>query len=280
MISSSTGGNAFLKLKVGRQLYLSNKACKECVEEDGLEELWITILPETRVMTFPYGGKMRTVRTRVMEEYETVDGELEEVSRNFVADCNPMHDVYYFGEEVFDGDGNPLPDAWLAGVDGAKPGILMPDRAYLLGSRYFQEFAPNAKDRGEHTSLGFDVEVPAGYVQELRRGDRNIAAGTGQRVAEDLLPERRHDAGRRPRADQGFRQRGVALGQRLTAIHKRGQSPLEGDVPFVAQGSHHSKGVRPLFIQSSSRRSFQFHHLRRSGFGSGVRAAYVAQRNV
>ena len=159
---SSTGGNAFLKLKVGRQLYLSNKACKECVKEDGLEELWITILPETRVVTFPYGGQMRTVRTRVLEEYETVDGELEEVSRNFVADCNPMHDVYYFGEEVFDGDGNPQDDAWLAGVDGARPGILMPDRAYLLGSRYFQEFAPNAKDRGEHTSLGFDVEVPAG----------------------------------------------------------------------------------------------------------------------
>ena len=54
---SSTGGNAFLKLKVNRQLYLSNKACKECVEEDGLEELWITILPETRVVTFPYGGQ-------------------------------------------------------------------------------------------------------------------------------------------------------------------------------------------------------------------------------
>ena len=97
-----------------------------------------------------------------MEEYETEDGELEEVSKNFVADCNPMHDVYYFGEDVFDGDGNPLPDAWLAGKDGARPGILMPDRAYLLGSRYFQEFAPNAKDRGEHTSMGFEVEVPAG----------------------------------------------------------------------------------------------------------------------
>ena len=159
---ASTGGNAFLRLDVNRQLYLSNKRCQECVREDGLVELWITILPETRVITFPYGGKLRTVRARVMEEYETEDGELEEVSKNFVADCNPMNDVYYFGEDVFDGDGNPLPDAWLAGKDGAKPGILLPDRAYLLGSRYFQEFAPNAKDRVEHTSLGFEVEVPAG----------------------------------------------------------------------------------------------------------------------
>lgn len=159
---ASQGGNAFFKLQVNRQLYLSNKACKECVKEDGLEELWITVLPETRVVTFPYGGKSYTVRTRVLEEYETVDGELEEVSKNFVADCNPMNDVYYFGEDVFDGDGNPEDDAWLAGKDGAKPGILMPDRAYLLGSRYFQEFAPNAKDRAEHTSMGFEVDVPAG----------------------------------------------------------------------------------------------------------------------
>ena len=38
----------------------------------------------------------------------------------------------------------------------------MPDRAFLLGSRYYQEFAENARDRAEHTSMGIDVEVPAG----------------------------------------------------------------------------------------------------------------------
>ena len=97
-----------------------------------------------------------------------------------------MNDVYYFGEDVFDGDGNPLPDAWLAGKDGAKPGILMPDRAYLLGSRYFQEFAPNAKDRGEHTSMGFEVEVPAGTFQ-MRRSDRNFATGARARITEDRI---------------------------------------------------------------------------------------------
>jgi hypothetical protein len=159
------GGNAFLRLEPGRQLYLSNKFCEDCVKEDGLVELWITVLRKTREVTFPHGGKLRTVRTRVMEEYESVDGELEEVSNNFIADCDPMNDVYYFGEDTFDGDGNMEPDSWLAGRDGAKPGILMPDRAYLLGSRYFQEFAPNARDRAEHTSMGFEAEVPAGTFQ-------------------------------------------------------------------------------------------------------------------
>lgn len=156
------GGNAFLRLELGRQLYLSNKFCDDCVDEDGLVELWITVLPETRVISFVHAGNLRTVRTRVLEEYESEDGELVEVSKNFVADCDPMNDVYYFGEDVFDGDGKPLPDAWLAGRNGAKPGILLPDRAFVLGSRYFQEFAPNARDRAEHTSMGFEVEVPAG----------------------------------------------------------------------------------------------------------------------
>jgi hypothetical protein len=161
----STGGNAFLKLQVNRQLYLSNERCVDDGECDELEELWITMLPETHEITFNHGSKTITVRARVMEEYETADGEVEEISRNYVADCNPMNDVYYFGEDVEDGDGNPLPDAWLAGRDGARPGILMPDRAFLLGSRYYQEIAPNAKDRGEHTSMGFEVEVPAGVFR-------------------------------------------------------------------------------------------------------------------
>lgn len=161
----ASGGNAFMRLQVGRQLYLSNQRCVDDGECDELEELWITMLPETRVINFEYGGHERTVRARVMEEYETVDGEVEEISHNYVADCDPMNDVYYFGEDVEDGDGNPLDDGWLAGVDGARPGILMPDRAFLLGSRYYQELARNAKDRGEHTSMGIEVEVPAGVFR-------------------------------------------------------------------------------------------------------------------
>ena len=160
-----SGGNAYFRLKEGRQLYLNNARCVDEGDCDELEELWITMLPATRSIAFQYGGKPITVRARVMEEYETVDGEVEEISRNYVASCEPMNDVYYFGEDVEDGDGNPLPDAWLAGRDGARPGILMPDRAFLLGSRYYQEIAPNAKDRGEHTSMGFEVEVPAGVFR-------------------------------------------------------------------------------------------------------------------
>ena len=160
------GGNAFIKLQPGRQLYLNNRRCMNNGGCEEFVELWITMLDDVRVIKFFDHGNTRYARTRVMQEYETVDGELDEVSRNYVANCAPMNDVYYFGEDVEDGDGNRLPDSWLSGIDGARPGILLPDRAFLLGSRYYQEIAPNAKDRSEHTSMGFVVGVPAGRFKD------------------------------------------------------------------------------------------------------------------
>lgn len=160
------GGNSFIRLSPGRQLYLNNQRCVNDGGCDEFVELWITMLDDTRVIQFTDRGTARSARTRVMQEYETVDGELDEVSRNYVANCAPMNDVYYFGEDVEDGDGNPLPDAWLAGRNGARPGILLPDRAFLLGSRYYQEIAENARDRSEHTSMGFTVDLPAGRFRD------------------------------------------------------------------------------------------------------------------
>jgi hypothetical protein len=161
----SSGINPYFRLTPGRQLYLSNLRCRQAGNCDELVELWITVLPETRKIQFEHDGRRMNVRARVVEEYETADGEVEEVSRNYYASCLPMNDVYYFGEDVFDGDGEPLPDAWLAGRAGARPGIIMPDPAFLLGSRYYQEVAPNAQDRAEHTSMDFEVEVPAGVFR-------------------------------------------------------------------------------------------------------------------
>jgi hypothetical protein len=89
------------------------------------------------------------------------------------------------------GEGHRLPDSWLAGRHGARPGILMPDRAFLLGSRYYQEFADNAKDRAEHTAMGLEIEVPAGVfhgcvevteTSPLEPGEeapKNYCPGTG-----------------------------------------------------------------------------------------------------
>lgn len=151
--------NRYFPLEVSKVWNLSNAACVDDGDCDELEEVRITVLNETEMV----GGTM----TRVVEEREWIEGELTEVSRNFYVECLGTEDVYYFGEDVEDGDGNPLPDGWRAGVDDASPGIIFPGGAFLLGARYFQEIAPGvAMDRAEHMEMGLDVTVPAGSFSD------------------------------------------------------------------------------------------------------------------
>jgi len=164
LFANSTDGvpasiNAYFPLVVDSQSFLSNLACVNEGECDELEEVLITVLSETETVV--------GIETRVVEEREWTDGELVEISRNFYAECIGSGDVFYFGEDVLDGDGEPLPDGWRAG-DGegeekARPGIIMPGGSFLLGARYFQEYAPGlALDRGEHVEMGLSFEDPYG----------------------------------------------------------------------------------------------------------------------
>lgn len=163
------GGNAYFDLTPGNVLVLDNQACVDDGECDEFEDVTITVTDEVRDITFEIDGAQTTVTTRVIEERENADGELAEISRNFFATCAPMGDVYYFGEDVEDYEDGEIvgsSGAWLAGVDGARPGIIMPDRAFLLGSRYFQEVAPDvALDRAEHVAQDLSVEVPGGNFE-------------------------------------------------------------------------------------------------------------------
>jgi hypothetical protein len=161
---SHTGGNAYFRLDGGRQLIFEGE------DEGELLELWITVLDETRWIDFETaGGATLWVKTRVVEEREWVDDELVEISRNFFARCRETSDVYYFGEDVDiyeDGEIVSHEGAWLAGVDEAQPGLIMPG-TFLLGSRYDQETAPDvAMDRAEHVAMGLEIEVPAGIFDD------------------------------------------------------------------------------------------------------------------
>jgi hypothetical protein len=164
------GGNAFFDLTEGRQLYLSNQQCFAAGKCDELEELWITVLGETRTIVLTDDGHKRRIKTRVVEEMETADGELVEISRNFFATCRPANDVYYFGEEVDiyeDGKVVSHDGQWLAGKHKAEPGIIMPDSGFLLGARYYQELAPGvALDRAEHVAFDLEIQTPAGAFDD------------------------------------------------------------------------------------------------------------------
>jgi len=158
------GRNAYFSLIPGDQLVLSG-------EEDEEEfVVQITVLQQKRTITFTTeNGKKLRIKTRVVEEREWEDDELIEVSRNYFAICDQTGDVFYFGEAVDiyeDGEIVGHDGAWLAGVGGAQPGILMPGR-YLLGARYYQEIAPGvALDRGENTAMGLTITTPAGTFHD------------------------------------------------------------------------------------------------------------------
>ena len=180
------GFNPYFPLKPGFQRVL------ELEEEEMSVE---TVLCETK--TINLNGrriKTRVYEERAMEWEEGEDGEpgewiTVEISRNFVAICKKTNDVFYFGEwsrdceDGFD-ENDECEDesnegSWEAGVDGAKPGILMPG-TFMLGAKYFQEIAPpNAVDRGENAAMGLDwpEEGDPEYTDCVQVFDTNPAEG-------------------------------------------------------------------------------------------------------
>ena len=150
----STGRNPFFVLEPGYQLVL----------EHGDEQLLVTVLGDTRVVD--------GVTTRVVEERESKAGRLVEVSRNYFAISGRTNSVYYFGEDVDmyrDGRIVSHEGAWLAGVEGARAGLMMPGLP-LVGARYYQELAPGvAMDRARIVRLDDAVATPGGSFRQVLR---------------------------------------------------------------------------------------------------------------
>jgi hypothetical protein len=143
----SSGRNPYFVLEPGYELVLKN----------GNEVLTITVKDETKTVD--------GVETRIVEEKETKDGELVEISRNFYAISKRTNSVYYFGEEVDIYENGKVVNhdgAWLAGEKGATFGLMMQGLP-LIGSKHYQEVAPGeAMDRAETLSVSETVKTPAG----------------------------------------------------------------------------------------------------------------------
>jgi hypothetical protein len=164
---TNKGDNPYFPLQPGTVSVLEGD------DEDTEVQLTITVTCDTRTINFttPDGVTLQ-VKARVVEERETEDEELVEVSRNYFAQCRETGDVYYFGEETDiyeDGEIVSHEGAWLAGEDGAQPGLIMPGTP-LLGSRFFQEVAPGvALDQAEIVEGCLDTEVPASEFEQCIR---------------------------------------------------------------------------------------------------------------
>jgi len=166
----STGKNPFFILEPGYILYFQG-------QEGGKEaDLTITVLGETK--------NVDGVETRIVEERETNDGKVVEVSRNYFAISKRTNSVYYFGEETCHpkatGGFTIGGDSWEAGKKGAKYGLMMPGSP-LLGERYYQEVAEGvAMDRAENASVSDALEVPAGKFKNVLKTEETTPLEKGK----------------------------------------------------------------------------------------------------
>ena len=158
-----TGTNAYITMQPGRVLKLKH----------GLDTLTVTILPDTQVIDGITAG--------VLEERETRNGQLAEVSRNFMATHRTTGDVYYLGEDVDNYKNGKIANhesAWRAGAQGARFGLMIPATP-TVGQKFYQEIAPKvAMDRVEVVSTNETVTTPAGTFERCVHLKRNDTART------------------------------------------------------------------------------------------------------
>lgn len=148
--------NPFFPLPVGRKLTLDGREGKARVH------LEVTVLDQTEVVA--------GVTTRVVEERESEEGQVVEVSRNFFAQA-PDGTVCYFGEDVDELRAGAVvghEGSWRAGGPN-HPGIMMP-AAPRVGVAYSQEVAPGvAEDAARIEALGEAATLPAGRFADTLR---------------------------------------------------------------------------------------------------------------
>ncbi len=152
---SDTGRNEYFILEPGYRLTLKG------VEDNDSVTLVISVLNETQAID--------GVSTRIVEERETANGELVEVSRNYFAFCSTYASVFYFGEDVDiyeDGTITGHQGSWRAGENGFRPGLMMPGLV-TIGSSYYQEIAPDvAMDRARIVDTDMTLDTPGGRFEK------------------------------------------------------------------------------------------------------------------
>lgn len=128
----------------------------ESETDEGLERIETTITADTR--------EILGVACTVVHDVARLDGEIIEDTYDYYA-ADEDGNVWYFGEIAMnyeDGFLHDLDGSWIAGEDGARPGILMPAERFA-GLVYRQEFLANeAEDVARITGFDRTVTTPFG----------------------------------------------------------------------------------------------------------------------
>ncbi len=142
---STNINNKYFTLKPGTK-FVYNKTT-----EKGLEKVEIVVLNETR--------EIMGVKTIGFRDTVTLAGQVIEDTKDWHAQ-DKNGNVWYFGEDVNNYENGKLKDhkgAWTAGVDGAKPGIIM-EASPKVGDSYRQEYYKGqAEDMADAVALNKQV---------------------------------------------------------------------------------------------------------------------------
>lgn len=126
------------------------------VYAEGADTVRVAVLVDTKVIL---GVTCTVVHDQVFQ-----DGELTEDTYDWFAQ-DTLGNVWYFGEDTREMSGGLVVStegSWEAGVDGAKPGIIIPADP-VVGTVYRQEYyACVAEDMGEILGLDASATVPYG----------------------------------------------------------------------------------------------------------------------
>lgn len=119
----------------------------------------------------------------VVHDTKSINGQVIEDTFDYFAQ-DKQGNVWYFGEDTKEFEpGNPLPvsteGTWRAGVDGARPGIIM-EAHPKVGDAYFQENAPGvAEDAARVLSLDASVVTAYGNFEDALKTRETTALDPG-----------------------------------------------------------------------------------------------------
>jgi hypothetical protein len=154
--------NIYFPLIVGAVLTYQSQT------EDGLENIVVTVLSETKVIA--------GVNCTVVRDIVSIDGQVIEDTHDWYAQDKDGN-VWYMGEDVSNYENGALVDnegSFEAGIDGAKPGMIMMANP-IIEMPYRQEYYFNvAEDWGKVIAKGVSVTTTYGTFNNcLKTADWN-----------------------------------------------------------------------------------------------------------
>jgi hypothetical protein len=154
---SATVSNPLFNLPVGKLMVYEGKT------EDGLERVEIRIRKDTR--------KIMGVDTLIYNDRVFVEGQLVEETNDYLAQHRDGS-VWYFGELVDNYKDGTFVDhhgGWIAGEDGALPGVWIKGKQ-VVGDSYRMEFQKGkAEDMAKVVETGVSVTVASGTYKDCTK---------------------------------------------------------------------------------------------------------------